>query len=372
MTASLPEPGGPALPLGSPHDPARPVRDAAALTVALCDIESVSGNERRLAEAVELVLREVPHLTVQRDGDTVVARTDLGRAERVVLAGHLDTVPLGDNLPCRVEDGRIHGCGTTDMKSGVAVQLRLAARLDRPNRDVTYVFYDNEEVEADKNGLGRVARDHPDWLAADFAVLMEPTNAAVEGGCQGTLRADVRLARPPVALGPVLDGRQRRAQGRRGPAPARGVRGRREVEIDGLVYREGLNAVGIRGGVAGNVIPDECVVDGQLPVRAVAVRGARRRDVVRRVLDGFDVRVTDSAPGALPGLSHPAAAAFVAMVGREPLPKFGWTDVARFSALGVPAVNYGPGDPMVAHQREEYCDIAPILECEEKLLAWLS
>ena len=343
--------------------------DAAALTVALCDIESVSGNERRLAEAVELVLREVPHLTVQRDGDTVVAQTDLGRAERVVLAGHLDTVPLGDNLPCRVEDGRIHGCGTTDMKSGVAVQLRLAAQLDRPNRDVTYVFYDNEEVEAEKNGLGRVARNHPEWLAADFAILMEPTNAAVEGGCQGTLRADV-----------VFSGHRahsaRSWMGENAVHKAGEVLQRlaayeaEQVDIDGLVYREGLNAVGIRGGVAGNVIPDECVVE--VNYRFAPSRSeAEAADVGRRVLDGFDVRVTDSAPGALPGLSHPAAAAFVAMVGREPLPKFGWTDVARFSALGVPAVNYGPGDPMVAHQREEYCDIAPILECEEKLLAWL-
>ncbi len=343
--------------------------DVAALTVVLCDIESVSGNERRLAEAVELVLREVPHLTVQRDGDTVVAQTDLGRAERVVLAGHLDTVPLGDNLPCRVEDGRIHGCGTTDMKSGVAVQLRLAAQLDRPNRDVTYVFYDNEEVEAEKNGLGRVARNHPEWLAADFAVLMEPTNAAVEGGCQGTLRADV-----------VFSGHRahsaRSWMGENAVHKAGEVLQRlaayeaEQVDIDGLVYREGLNAVGIRGGVAGNVIPDECVVE--VNYRFAPSRSeAEAADVVRRVLDGFDVRVTDSAPGALPGLSHPAAAAFVAMVGRDPLPKFGWTDVARFSALGVPAVNYGPGDPMVAHQREEYCDVAPILECEERLLAWL-
>jgi succinyl-diaminopimelate desuccinylase len=344
--------------------------DAAALTVALCDIESVSGNEQRLADAVESALRALPHLTVDRDGDTVVARTSLGRAERVVLAGHLDTVPLGDNLPCRVVDGRIHGCGTSDMKSGVAVQLRLAAHLPAPNRDVTYVFYDNEEVEAEKNGLGRIARDHPDWLAADFAVLMEPTNAAVEGGCQGTLRADV-----------VLRGHRahsaRSWMGRNAVHAAGDVLRLlssyepEQVEIDGLVYREGLNAVGIRGGVAGNVIPDECVVS--LNYRfAPSKSEAEAGDVVRRVLDGFDVTVTDSAPGALPGLSHPAAAAFVAMVGREPLPKFGWTDVARFSALGVPAVNYGPGEPLVAHQREEYCDIAPILECEEKLRAWLS
>ncbi len=343
--------------------------DAAELTVVLCDIESVSGNETPLADAVETALRALPHLTVDRDGDTVVARTELGRAERVVVAGHLDTVPLGDNLPCRVVAGRIHGCGTTDMKSGVAVQLRLAAHLPEPNRDVTYVFYDNEEVEADKNGLGRVARDHPDWLAGDFAVLMEPTNATVEGGCQGTLRADVVL-------------RGHRAHSARSWLGSNAVHAagevlRRleaydaaEVEIDGLTYREGLNAVGISGGVAGNVIPDECRVTVNYrfaPDKSEEQAAA----VVRGVLDGFDVEVSDSAPGALPGLSHPAAAAFVAMVGHEPKPKFGWTDVARFSALGVPAVNYGPGDPGVAHQREEYCDIEPILECEQTMRSWL-
>ncbi len=344
-------------------------QDVAALTVALCDIESVSGNERRLAEAIELVLHEVPHLTVDRDGDAVVARTNLGRSERVVVAGHIDTVPLGDNLPCRVVDGRIHGCGTTDMKSGVAVQLRLAKHLAEPNRDVTYVFYDHEEVEADKNGLGRVARNHPDWLAGDFAVLMEPTNATVEGGCQGTVRADVVLhghrshsARSWMgsnAIHAAGDLLQRLAAYQAA-----------EVEIDGLTYREGMNAVGITGGVAGNVIPDECRVTVNYRF-APDKSEDQAAEVVRRVLSGFEVEISDSAPGALPGLSHPAAAEFVAMVGREPLPKFGWTDVARFSALGVPAVNYGPGDPSVAHQREEYCDIAPILECEQKMRAWL-
>ena len=344
--------------------------DAAALTVALCDIESVSGDERRLAEAIELVLREVPHLTVDRDGDAVVARTNLGRPERVVVAGHIDTVPLGDNLPCRVVDGRIHGCGTTDMKSGVAVQLLLAKHLVEPNRDVTYVFYDHEEVEADKNGLGRVVRNHPDWLAGDFAVLMEPTNATVEAGCQGTVRADVVL-------------RGHRAHSARSWMGSNAIHAAgdllqrlaayqaAEVEIDGLTYREGMNAVGITGGVAGNVIPDECRVTVNYRF-APDKSEDQAAEVVRRVLSGFEVEISDSAPGALPGLSHPAAAEFVAMVGREPLPKFGWTDVARFSALGVPAVNYGPGDPSVAHQREEYCDIAPILECEQKMRAWLT
>jgi succinyl-diaminopimelate desuccinylase len=344
--------------------------DPGPLTAAICDIESVSGNEAAIADAVEAALRESPHLRVERDGNAVFAFTDAGRSERVVVAGHLDTVPVADNLPCRVDGGRIHGCGTTDMKSGVAVALRLAASVPEPVRDVTWVFYDCEEVEAARNGLLRVSRNHPDWLAADFAVLMEPTNATVEGGCQGSMKAEVTVRGRRAhsarswkgtnaihAAGAVLD-RLRAYQAA-------------EVEIDGLVFREGMNAVGISGGVAGNVIPDECTVSINYRF-APSKSEDEAHDVVRAVFDGFEVSLSDSSPGAMPGLSHPAAAAFVAAIGKEPLPKFGWTDVARFSALGIPAVNYGPGDPNVAHTREEYVDVALIVECEDRMRTWLT
>jgi len=130
---------------------------------------------------------------VTRDGHTLVARTNLGRSERIVLAGHLDTVPLTDppNLPTRRDGDNLVGRGTCDMKGGVAVALRLAAVLSEPTRDITYVFYDCEEVESERNGLARVGRNDPELLAADFAVLLEPTDGAVEGGCKGTLRVDV-------------------------------------------------------------------------------------------------------------------------------------------------------------------------------------
>jgi succinyl-diaminopimelate desuccinylase len=344
--------------------------DPGPLTAAICDIESVSGNEDAIADAVEAALGESPHLRVERDGNAVFAFTDAGRSERVVVAGHLDTVPVADNLPCRVDGGRIHGCGTTDMKSGVAVALRLAASVPEPVRDVTWVFYDCEEVEAARNGLLRVSRNRPDWLTADFAVLMEPTNGTVEGGCQGSLKADVTVRGRRAhsarswhgtnaihAAGAVLD-RLRAYQAA-------------EVEIDGLVYREGMNAVGISGGVAGNVIPDECTVSVNYRFAPSKSEG-EAHDVVRAVFDGFEVSLSDSSPGAMPGLSHPAAAAFVAAIGKEPLPKYGWTDVARFSALGVPAVNYGPGDPNVAHTREEYVDVALIVECEDRMRTWLT
>ncbi|MGZ4610220.1 MAG: succinyl-diaminopimelate desuccinylase, partial [Actinomycetes bacterium] len=307
---------------------------------------------------------------VLRDGNNIVARTSLGREERVVVAGHLDTVPVADNLPCRVEGGRIHGCGTTDMKSGVAVALRLAASLTAPNRDVSWVFYDCEEVEAERNGLGRIAREHPDWIAGDFAVLMEPSDGTVEGGCQGTLRADVRLTGQRAHS--ARSWRGSNAIHAAAPVLARlAAYEGAQVAIDGLTYREGLNAVGIRGGVAGNVIPDECVVT--LNYRFAPDKSeAQAADVVRALFDGFEVTVSDSAPGALPGLSQPAAAAFVEAIGKAPQPKFGWTDVSRFSALGVPAVNYGPGDPNLAHKRDEYVDIAQIVEVEDRMRSWLT
>jgi succinyl-diaminopimelate desuccinylase len=343
---------------------------AAELTASLVDVESVSGAEQRLADAIADAISGLPHLSVHRDGNAIVARTDFGKRERVVLAGHIDTVPIAGNLPSHVADGLLYGCGSCDMKSGVAVQLRLATQLTSAVSDVTYVFYDCEEVEADRNGLLRLSRTSPQLLAADFAVLLEPTGALVEGGCQGTLRADI------VAGGE----RAHSARSWRGSNAIHNAGGildvlrayqARQPVVEGLAYHEGLNAVGVAGGVAGNVIPDECVVSvnyrfapDRFPDQAI--------DHVREVFSGFDVRITDVASGARPGLSQPAAASFVAAVGGEPRAKLGWTDVARFDALGIPAVNYGPGDPQLAHTRNEHVPLAQIAECEARMLAWLS
>ncbi|MBI2244688.1 MAG: succinyl-diaminopimelate desuccinylase [Nocardioides sp.] len=343
--------------------------DVVTLTERLVDIESVSRNEQAIADAVETALAAYPHLTVTRHGNTVVARTDLGRPERVVIAGHLDTVPVNDNLPARREGGLLHGLGTCDMKGGDAVILRLAATVTEPTRDVTYLLYDAEEIEAEHNGLRLLSLSHPELLAADFAILMEPSNAGVEAGCQGTLRVDVRTTGERAHS--ARSWRGVNAIHRAGEVLRRleGYAARRPV-IDGLEYHEGLNAVGIRGGVAGNVVPDECVV-------AVNYRFAPDRSeaeaeaFVREFFAGFDVTVTDSAPGALPGLDRPAAKAFVDAVGGEVNPKFGWTDVARFTGLGIPAVNYGPGDPVLAHKQEEHVPIEQIERCETRLRAWL-
>ncbi len=349
--------------------------DAASLTAALVDVPSVSGSEAELADAVESALRALRYLDVERDGNVVLARTDAGHARRVVLAGHLDTVPIADNLPSRREGDVLWGCGSVDMKAGVAVMLRVAAAMGRPAgddiaHDMTYVFYDCEEIEAARNGLGRLARERPEVLRADLAVLLEPTNASIEAGCQGTMRAELLVrgvrahsARSWLGVNAI--------HGSAALLERLGAYEARTVEIDGCVYREGLSAVRIAGGVAGNVVPDLCTVTVNFrfaPDRDIAAAEAH----LREVFDGFELAVVDAAPAAPPGLQAPAVAEFVAATGRDAVAKYGWTDVARFAQLGIPAVNYGPGDPNLAHRSDEHVDVRQISECEHVLLAYLS
>jgi succinyl-diaminopimelate desuccinylase len=345
-------------------------QDPVALTAALVDVPSVSGAEQAIADLVQEALEAVPTLQVVRDGNVVVARTSLGRERRVLLAGHLDTVPIADNLPSRLDGfGRLFGCGTSDMKSGDAVLLHLAATLPDPAYDLTFVLYDNEEVEADRNGLNRIVATRAScstptspcsWSRRTAPSRRLPGHAARPG----------RDPRPPGPQRPRLARRERHP--RRAPLLTLLVRyDAREVEIDGCTYREGLNAVRVEGGVAGNVIPDACTV--LVNFRFAPDRTEEQAyDHVRSVLQPYAVELLDSAPGALPGLSAPAAAHFVEALGGTAVAKFGWTDVARFAALGIPAVNFGPGDPNLAHTREESVETAKIIAAERALRAYLS
>jgi len=355
-------------------DPTLPSRE---LTRRLVDIASVSGDEATIADAVEEALRPFAHLELLRDGDAVVARTRLGRPSRVVIAGHLDTVPINGNVPARLESGpdagagdTLWGRGTVDMKAGCAAMLALAATVAEPIVDVTWVFYDHEEVESSLNGLGRLARDHPELLEADFAILGEPSNGEVEGGCNGTLRADIRTRGLRAHSARAWMG----ANAIHALAPVLGILSAYQpesIDVDGLVYREGLNAVGISGGVAGNVIPDEAVV--HVNYRFAPSRDAAAAEaVIRELFADFEVEIVDLAEGARPGLDDPLVQAFVAAVGAEAKPKYGWTDVARFSAFGIPAVNFGPGDPMLAHADDERIPVAEIDRYERRLRAWLT
>lgn len=350
--------------------------DPIDLTAALVDIPSVSHDEERIADEVEAALRALKGFEVLRVGNNVLARTDRGLPQRVMLAGHLDTVPIADNVPSRREGGVLHGCGTVDMKSGDAVFLHLAATMAEPAYDLTLIFYECEEISAEFNGLGRIERELPAWLEADVAILGEPSGGLIEAGCQGTLRARITAggvrahsARSWLGdnaihkLGPVLTALQ-------GYAP-------RTVDIDGCEYREGLSAVRIEGGVAGNVVPDEAFVDVNFrfaPDRSVDEARAHVREVLAGPIADGDLafEITDSAPGALPGLGAPAAAKLVAAAGGRFRAKYGWTDVSRFAALGIPAVNFGPGDPNYAHKRDEHVETAQITEVAAVLRAFLA
>jgi succinyl-diaminopimelate desuccinylase len=345
--------------------------DPVDLTAALVDIPSVSESEAELAGAVERALRaQAPHLEVIRSGNAVLARTALGRGSRVVLAGHLDTVPINDNLPSRRDGEILHGCGTVDMKGGDAVMLHLAATATAPRHDLTFVFYDCEEIEAARNGLGRIERELPEWLTGDLAVVCEPSNGVIEAGCQGTMRIEVRTTGKRAhtarswmgvnAIHALHDALQRLADYQA-----------RTVDIDGCTYREGLQAVKVAGGVAGNVVPDAAVLT--VNHRFAPDRSPDQAEQhLREVFDGYDVTVVDIAGGALPGLDAPAARELVLAAGGTPVAKLGWTDVARFAKLGLPAVNFGPGDPTLAHTQEEHVPVGQIRQCAEVLARFVS
>lgn len=343
--------------------------DPVDIACALVDIPSVSGSEAAIADVVQDALTRQEHLEVVRNGAAVLARTNLGRRSRVILAGHLDTVPGNGNLPLRREADVLHGLGTVDMKGGDAVFLHLAATVTEPAHDLTFVFYDCEEVEAARNGLGRIERELPEWLRGDLAIVGEPSNAVIEAGCQGTMRVEVRCGGERAhtarawmgvnAIHALAEPLRRLIEYRP-----------REVDIDGLTYREGLQAVRVSGGVAGNVVPDEALL--AINFRFAPDRGPEQaEDHLRQVFAGLELSVVDLAGGALPGLSAPTAAALVEAAGGRVSAKLGWTDVARFAALGMPAVNFGPGDPTLAHTREEHVSSAEIRQVARVLRDFL-
>jgi len=341
-----------------------PRSDLLELTAELVEIPSVSHDEQAITDHLAAVLtRRAPWLELTRVGDNLVARTQLGHPTRLVLAGHTDTVPVNDNGTARIEGDVLWGLGSSDMKSGLAVMLELACQVSSPSTDVTYVFYACEEVEARHNGLRRLFDERPDLLAGDVAVLGEPTDAVIEAGCQGTIRARVTLrgarahtARPWMGRNAV-----HRLSGALGRLAS--YEGRRRV-LDGLEFREAMQAVRVEGGVAGNVVPDLAVLTVNhrfAPDRTPAEAEGHLREVVGVDLEAGDTfEVVDCANGAAPSLSHPLLAA---LIERNHLPvraKLGWTDVAFFAARGIPAANFGPGDATLAHTRDERVERAPI------------
>ena len=360
-----------------------PHADIVTVTTDLVNIPSVSGDENVIATSIFQALSQCSWLEVIRFKNSVIARTNLGKSSRVIVAGHIDTVPVADNakavlvsegekLPSdgsSVTEDVLFGIGSCDMKGGVAVAFRAAAAIENPQFDVTYIFYECEEIESSRNGLTLIAAEHPEWLTADIAVLLEPSNANIEAGCQGTLRANIstsgkRAHSARSWLGEnAIHNLNAILETLNSYEPAK-------VLIDGLEYREGLNAVSISGGIAGNIIPDQALVEVNYRY-APNKSGAEAEQHIRDTFKDFTVDFSDNAPGAMPGLDRPALADLVSRVNGQVAPKFGWTDVARFSAMGVPAVNLGPGDPGLAHSRNEFVPISQLQKCEETVFSWL-
>jgi succinyl-diaminopimelate desuccinylase len=351
--------------------------DLLDLTAEFVDIPSLSHHEGALADRIEAALAGCGWLEVLRLGDNVVARTRLDRPQRMVLAGHLDTVPPANNERARIAGDTLHGLGAADMKGGLAVMLDVATTLSEPSSDLTWCFYVCEEIERQANGLGRIFAEQPDWLVGNAAILGEPTDCVVEAGCQGSMRVVVHIggirahsARPFAGrnaihrLAPVLTAVA-------GWEP-------RSVVLDGCEYTEQLQAVGVSGGVANNVVPDAATLtlnyryapDGQGQGAAAVIEG-----LLDGLLDetaGDSLRVVDQADGAPPSLDHPVLAALVAATGSPARAKVGWTDVASFFAQGVPAANFGPGDPLLAHHPDERVERSSLERARAVLTSLLS
>lgn len=339
--------------------PSLPTGDLFALTAALIDIPSVSHHEEAITDAIEAELRACPHLIVDRIGDNLVARTELGRDRRLVLGGHTDTVPPDGNSASRIVGDHLFGVGATDMKGGIAIMLELARTITEPAVDVTYVFYAREEVAVVHNGLREIAAQRPELLAGDIALLGEPTLGAIEAGCQGTMRLEVTLlgvrshtARPWMGRNAI-----HRMGVLLGLVQAYEPR---EPVIEGCAYHEALQAVHVEGGVAGNVVPDRAMVRLNhrfAPDRTPAEAEAEIRELLEIGLAvGDTVEVVDCSPGAVPGLDDPLLETLVSRSGLEVRAKLGWTDVAFFAERGVPASNFGPGDPTIAHTAGEFLE----------------
>ena len=332
--------------------------DLLLATAALVDIASVSHHEGPIADHVEGRLRAVPWLDVHRIGDNVVARTMLGRSQRLVLAGHTDTVPVNDNATARIDGDTLYGLGSADMKSGLAVFLHLAETVAEPVVDVTYIFYVCEEVAAVHNGLKALLAEAPELVRGDAAILGEPTTAVLEAGCQGTLRAVLRVGGARAHTARPWMGRN--AVHRLAPVIERisSWEPRRPV-IDGCEFREALSVVKIEGGAGNNVVPDSASItinhrfapDRSIEEAAALVCSVVGDDVLT---DDASFEVVDASAGALPSLRHPLLRSLAAMVNEAPRAKLGWTDVAFFAAHGIPAVNFGPGDPTIAHTAGEF------------------
>jgi len=340
------------------------------LTLDLVNISSVSKDEKSIADSIEEALKKCNHLKLTRVNNSLVAQTSFGNKQRVVIAGHIDTVPANNNFPGKINNSEVVGLGSVDMKSGIAVALKLASEITSSNFDITYFFYESEEIETKFNGLELITKQQKDLLNCDFAILMEPTNGILEVGCQGSLRFEVSTSGKRSHSARWWNGENAIHKTNKILEILNNYKSR-EPEIDGYKFREGLQAVKINGGIAGNVVPDSVSV-------SINHRFAPDTSIdqattnMKNLFKDFNFLLVDAANAAPTGLSNPVIKDFVSSIGKSIAPKFGWTDVARFASNGIPAINFGPGDPNLAHHPDEKVLISQINDVYESLKKWLT
>jgi succinyl-diaminopimelate desuccinylase len=340
------------------------------LTLDLVNISSVSKDEKSIADSIEEALKKCNHLKLTRVNNSLVAQTSFGNKQRVVIAGHIDTVPANNNFPGKINNSEVVGLGSVDMKSGIAVALKLASEITSSNFDITYLFYESEEIETKFNGLELITKQQKDLLNCDFAILMEPTNGIFEVGCQGSLRFEVSTSGKRSHSARWWNGENAIHKTNKILEILNNYKSR-EPEIDGYKFREGLQAVKINGGIAGNVVPDSVSV-------SINHRFAPDTSIdqattnMKNLFKDFNFLLVDAANAAPTGLSNPVIKDFVSSIGKSIAPKFGWTDVARFANNGIPAINFGPGDPNLAHHPDEKVLISQINDVYESLKKWLT
>jgi succinyl-diaminopimelate desuccinylase len=329
----------------------------------LVDIPSVTGDEAPLRDAIA---GRLGGMRQQAIADSLV----VGEAHdgAVILVGHLDTVPLQGHVGARVEADRVHGLGSTDMKGGLAVMIHLIEALG-PDR-VACVFYAGEEGPLSGNQLGQILTDASWLVAASAGIVLEPTNQALEAGCQGSINADVTFTGEPAHSARPWLGDNAITKAGEFLTFMRGLEPELHV-VNGLEFKEVMSVTTAQGGVARNVIPAGFVMN-------VNYRFAPDRNpesAVERLLEvcagGDRVEITDVAPAGSVNVDHPLFRSLIENSGAAVFGKQGWTDVAQLSAVGIPAINFGPGEPSLAHKPGESVRIADLHWAHDSLLAVL-
>ncbi|MBX3186676.1 MAG: succinyl-diaminopimelate desuccinylase [Labilithrix sp.] len=344
----------------------------------LCSIPSPIGEEKAICDAVYERLARLPLAApIRRYGDSLVVplvRKGGGSRPHVALVGHLDTVRT-ENGPARIENGRCFGAGAADMKSGLAVMIVLAETLgDMAQCDLTLVFYAREEGPYLENELGPVLAQDPELRYVDLAVCLEPSDNRLHLGCCGSIHATVTYGGKTSHSARPWEGEN--AITKAAPLLDRlAVLAPIEHHIEGLLYRTTTTVTLANGGRGRNIVPDTFTLNLNHRFAPDTSLDRAKADLLALIdagASGAVVELTDLAPAAMPSANHPMVKALAAAGTRGTEPKQAWTDVARFSALGVPAVNFGPGENAQAHQKNESTDCSLVFQGYRILHTWLT